>query len=102
MSFYEQRSSAIAEDAHTQTSEAIQYFRQGRCAQALSLLFSPQKQDVPAAAFTLGLCHLSAGELPTAISCFEKVLRLLRLLPAFPPNPLEQRHLSETVGSTNR
>jgi len=53
------------------------------------LLSKPGMQGFPAAVFALGLCHLSAGERPSAISCFERALRLLQSPSASLPDPLE-------------
>jgi tetratricopeptide (TPR) repeat protein len=60
---------------------AIAYLRQGFDAQAFLLLSGPHTEKDPAARFALGLCHLRAGELDAAISCFEQSLRLIKALP---------------------
>ena len=60
---------------------AIAWLRQGWSAQAFSLLSEPNTNAAtekdPAARFALGLCHLRAGDLSSAISCMEQAMHLL-------------------------
>ena len=57
---------------------AIACLRQGRNAEAFSLLSAPGLEQEPAAQFSLGLCYLRAGEHSKAISCFEQTVQLLK------------------------
>jgi len=58
---------------------AISCMRNGRNAQAFSLLSSQEFEKVPAAQFALGLCYLRASDPSKAIACFEQTLRALKM-----------------------
>ena len=67
-----------------QLAAAISFLRNGWNAQAFVLLSELKAEKEPAGCFALGLCHVRAGELPAAISCFEQALQLLKAVPASP------------------
>ena len=93
--------------AEKQTPEriatAIAWLRQGWTAQAFSLLSEPPTptntttptptpapvDKPPAARFALGLCHLRAGDLPSAITCMEQSHRQLAAISAPSREPTE-------------
>jgi tetratricopeptide (TPR) repeat protein len=79
MSFNANTPTTLAAENHDKgrIEAAIAYFRQGWSAQAFSLLSGQGMEKEPAAQFALGLCHLHAGDLASAISCFEQALHLL-------------------------
>jgi tetratricopeptide (TPR) repeat protein len=68
---------------------AVKYLRQGRSAQAFLILSEPGAEKEPAARFAFGLCHFHAGDLSTAISCFEQALHLLRAVQVKPQGASE-------------
>ena len=92
MDFYK-NSLAEPEKQNANCKTAINYLRQGRSAEAFLLLAEPGNEKDPAARFALALCHLNAGELPAAISCFEQALGILQ---AMPPKLPERPKTSET------